>query len=409
MNTIIGIIDCIGRLKVKTISEEQAQHRIGFCNYLYTTDYNMKTWDNYDTFNWRKGFGDVFVNMKTKNTTTSLRTLDNGQQLYLGNASYSSGEEVDICPKNILAAAVRKLSKLNLRLKVGVELEFYLFYAGSDSPPKPIVDYDTDYDYIQLNQMFEYWDELKVLLHQADIRMEGIKCECGKGQIELTMVYGDAEQIADNVIIAKHMIKAFFLRKGLTASFMAKPSIDDAGSGLHLHLTMHDIHNDLVLSGEDNRWKPFVLGIVQQVNEWMCFYAPNHNSYKRLKNRSWAPVNTSLETDNRSSMIRIISEEKGHFEFRLPGADVNIHLTLAAIIHSGISGMDAYPSAGEVLFKNHLANFQEAVTNFHRSAIVRDSLGPEIHQHYSQFYLNESNSLNELISDTELRRYLRHA
>ena len=77
----------------------------------------------------------------------------------------------------------------------------------------------------------------------------------------------------------------------------------------------------------------------------MPIFAPTINSYKRLVENFWAPVTVSWGLEHRAASIRLIapptaSPKATRFEVRVPGADTNPHLALAAILALGWRGVE---------------------------------------------------------------------
>ena len=70
-------------------------------------------------------------------------------------------------------------------------------------------------------------------------------------------------------------------------------------------------------------------------------YAPNINSYKRFADGSFAPTTIAWGSDNRTCALRLVGQGAGaRMENRIPGADVNPYLALAAMIAGGLHGIE---------------------------------------------------------------------
>ena len=70
-------------------------------------------------------------------------------------------------------------------------------------------------------------------------------------------------------------------------------------------------------------------------------FAPHVNSYKRFVKGSFAPTAVAWGHDNRTCSMRVVGHGQGlRVENRLPGADVNPYLALAAMIAAGLHGID---------------------------------------------------------------------
>ena len=75
------------------------------------------------------------------------------------------------------------------------------------------------------------------------------------------------------------------------------------------------------------------------MDEFMAFYAPTVNSYKRFQAGSWAPTAMAWSPDNRTAGFRVVGVGSSlRIECRIPGADVNPYLAYSAVIASGLGG-----------------------------------------------------------------------
>ena len=71
------------------------------------------------------------------------------------------------------------------------------------------------------------------------------------------------------------------------------------------------------------------------------FLAPNINSYKRYAEGSFAPTAVAWGRDNRTCSMRVIGHGPSlRMESRVAGGDVNPYLAIAAMIASGLHGID---------------------------------------------------------------------
>ncbi len=65
--------------------------------------------------------------------------------------------------------------------------------------------------------------------------------EYAPGQYEITLLHrDDALRAIDDAILFKRLVRATALKHGLTACFMPKPFADQAGSGMHMHVSVQD-------------------------------------------------------------------------------------------------------------------------------------------------------------------------
>ena len=82
-------------------------------------------------------------------------------------------------------------------------------------------------------------------------------------------------------------------------------------------------------------------GQLAALRELTLLFAPHVNSYKRFVEGSFAPTAVAWGKDNRTCSMRVVGHGEGlRVENRLPGADVNPYLALAAMIAAGLHGIE---------------------------------------------------------------------
>ena len=149
--------------------------------------------------------------------------------------------------------------------------------------------------------------------------------------------------------------------------------------------------------------------------DFMVFYAPTVNSYKRYQDVSWAPTRLAWSRDNRTAGFRIVGREESlRIECRIPGADCNPYLAYTAALASGLAGIenrieppphfsgDAYAAEDLPQLPLTLAAANE---QFAASEVAQEALGPEVVEHYAHFFETETASYNAAVTDWERHRY----
>src|SRR5258708_38873895 len=71
-----------------------------------------------------------------------------------------------------------------------------------------------------------------------DIQVEQFMPELGPGQQELSVGHEEALRAADNVVRVRETVRGVARQHGGLASFAAKPFLDQAGSGAHIHFIL---------------------------------------------------------------------------------------------------------------------------------------------------------------------------
>ena len=106
---------------------------------------------------------------------------------------------------------------------------------------------------------------------------------------------------------------------------------------------------------------------------------------------SWAPTAVVWGEDNRTCGFRVVGHGAGRrVESRIPGADVNPYLVLAAAIAAGLYGIDhelelatAYPrNAYEATDVPRIpSTLVEAIDELRDSEVAAEAFGPDVHHH----------------------------
>jgi glutamine synthetase len=164
-------------------------------------------------------------------------------------------------------------------------------------------------------------------------------------------------------------------------------------------------------------FRSYVAGILQLLPELLALWAPTVNSYKRLVDGFWAPTKSSWGIDNRTVACRVIpgSASSTRLEMRVPGADVNPYLAVAACLGAGLWGieqgleLDQPPTRGSAYADGTLPRLprtlQEATDRLAGSKVARELFGDGFVDHYVATREWEWRRFGDAVTDWELRRY----
>jgi glutamine synthetase len=203
--------------------------------------------------------------------------------------------------------------------------------------------------------------EIMLKLDECGIEVEGQHHEVATaGQCEVDMRYGPLVQTADNLLRYKYVVKNVAARHGKSATFMPKPLWNDAGSGMHLHLSLWKNSTPLFAGSGYGGLSDMALwamgGILRHAPAVMAFCCPTTNSYKRLVPGFEAPINLTYSYRNRSAAIRIPVHsphpENKRFEFRCPDSSSNPYLAMSAMLMAAIDGIQNRIDPGPPLDKD---------------------------------------------------------
>lgn len=208
----------------------------------------------------------------------------------------------------------------------------------------------------------------------ADLRTEivltlekiGIHIECHHhevatgGQCEIDMRFDDMLSMADKMMWFKYIIKNVALKHGRTVTFMPKPLFDDNGSGMHTHMSIWKGDSNLFSGDKYGSLSDMALhyigGILKHAKGGCAFTNPTTNSYRRLVPGFEAPVNLAYSGRNRSAAVRVpmisTNPKAKRVEFRTPDPSCNPYLAFAAMLMSGLDGVENKLDPGQPLDKN---------------------------------------------------------
>jgi glutamine synthetase len=341
---------------------------------------------------------------------------------------------VEISPRRILQRQVDALSTDGLTAAVGTELEFHLYRDSYDDlrgrgyrdrTPTTII--HSDYTVQQVNTWEPFFQRLRTALEDTGLDVEMSQGEWGLGQWEINLTYGDAVDMCDRHTIFKLAVKDVAAQSGLSATFMPKPNAGEVGSSCHIHVSMKGDE-----TGSDDRRYPFwsarskthvsprmlhaIGGILDHASEFMAIYAPTINSYRRTNSSEFAGSGATWGFDNRTVSCRVLGTTATSMraEWRVPGADVNPYLAVAALIASMRDGMakksdpgapregDAYQQEVAVRFPTHLGLAADLLAS---SRFVSKVLGADVVEQYALTAQWEWRRFQEAVTDWELDRY----
>lgn len=424
---VVAFCDHYGRLMGKRFDarhylDHVASHGTHACNYLLTTDIEMDPVPGYKFANWELGYGD-FLLLPDQGT---LRQLSWQERTAFVHADV---EGVSVAPRSILRKQIARASEMGYQPFAASELEYYAYRTSYRDTARngyrdlePLGWYLEDYNLLQGARSEFYTAAVRRHLSASGIAVENSKGEWGLGQHEINVKYRDVLGMADDHALFKQCLKEIADQSGISVTFMAKPFHGQAGSGCHLHLSLRRDGRNIfpgdkavgpVHGSDEFRW--FLGGWIAHAPEFMVFYAPTINSYKRYEDLSWAPTRLAWSHDNRTAGFRVIGHDQSlRIECRIPGADVNPYLVFAASLASGLDGIanriepppvfegDVYAARSLPRVPYTLAG---AIDEFESSGFVKTVLGADVAEHYAHFYRSEQRMFDKAVTDWERKRY----
>ena len=331
------------------------------------------------------------------------------------------GEPVAQAPRNTLKRLIKEASAEGMRVKTGIEAEFFLTNMDGteisdeyDTAEKPCYDQQAvmrRYDVI--SEICDYMLDLGWGPYQNDH-------EDANGQFEMNFEFDDVLATADKHSFFKFMVKSVAEKHGLRATFMPKPFEGLTGNGCHAHISVWDEagKKNVFSDGKDElglsaKGYNFLGGIMKHATGMCAITNPTVNSYKRINapvthsGATWAPNTVTWTSNNRTHMVRVPGP--GRFELRLPDGAVNPYLLQAAIVAAGISGVRENADPGKRLEINMYTeghkvkgaqklplNLLDALRTFDKNKELKEAMGEE----FSAAFLK--------LKESEWHRYTAH-
>jgi len=351
---------------------------------------------------------------------------------WLASDLWMNGKPVKASPRVMLKNQIDKLNKMNLKMKSGVECEYFLISPdGSSIADTRDIQSKPCYDQSALMRRYDLIKEICDSMIELGWKPYQNDHEDANGQFEMNWDYDDCLITADRHVFFKFMVKNLAEKHDLRATFMPKPFENLTGNGCHAHVSLWDGKKNKFLDEGDRYGLSklaynFVGGLLKNAQSLSAFFNPTINSYRRINapptksGASWSPSSISYTGNNRTHMIRIPDE--GRFELRLMDGSANPYLLQAGIIAAGLYGLNHKSNPGEPLTCNMYTeykkypnleklpnNIEESLEKLNESKNLRESFGDDVinsylklkRQEIEDFDKNENFDKNKSITDWE--------
>jgi glutamine synthetase len=336
-------------------------------------------------------------------------------------------------PRHLVGAMMERFRARGLNPVVAVELEFYFVDRertpeGNAQPPRSPLTGRREHR-TQINSMIDL-DSISPILREIvdTCREQGVPAgtalsEYGPSQWEVNLAHvADAQLACDHAIRLKRIVKGVGLSHGLEATFMAKPYRDMAGSGMHVHVSLLDESGRNAFASDGETDNPLLrqsaAGLLATMADCMALFAPNANSYRRLRPEAYVPLHPTWAYNNRGVAVRVplSAAADRRLEHRVAGADANPYLFVAAVLAGMFHGMERRLEAPPPLTGNaytqpldapRLPNdWAAAIAQFDQSKVMREYLGGKFVDLYCNLKHGELEDFASYVSPLEYSWYL---
>ena len=331
------------------------------------------------------GKSDLYVMPKFRtafrNPFTEIPTVD-----ILCSFYNRDGEPFESSPEYILHKAHTVFQHTTgLKMETMGELEYYII--ADDEETYEVPDQKGYHESAPFNKFTDYRVEAMRLIAQAGGLIKYGHSEVGNftkdGKIyeqnEIEFLPTNIEDAADQLVVAKWIMRQLAYQYGVTITFAPKITVGKAGSGLHVHCKFtKNGKSVMVRNGELTDYaKKAIAGYMMAGTSLPAFGNPNPLSFMRLVPHQEAPTSLCWSFSNRSALVRVPLgwinngkdmlancnplekasnrdfSDKQTFEWRASDGCADLYLLMAALCAAARYGME-HPDALKVAEKTYV-------------------------------------------------------
>ena len=224
------------------------------------------------------------------------------------------GEPLASAPRYTLLKALRAFTEVTgMEFEAMGELEYYVI--APDEGLFPATDQKGYHESAPYAKFNEFRTECMAYIAQAGGQIKYGHSEVGNFTID-GMIYEQNEieflpvaaaDAADQLVIAKWIIRNLAYRYGFDITFAPKITAGKAGSGLHIHMRIMKEGKNMMLDGGvlSATARKAIAGMMELAPSITAFGNTNPTSYFRLVPHQEAPTNICWGDRNRSVLVRV--------------------------------------------------------------------------------------------------------
>ena len=432
----LGGFDIDGILRGKYVALDKfwsvAEGAMGFCDVVFGWDSGDQLYDNAQVTGWHTGYPDTRATVDLG--TFRLIPWEPGTAAFLldfeapGATESQAPTPLAVSPRQLLKSIEAKAKALGFTVKASSEYEFFIFKetpesvrAKQYSDLTPLSPGMFGYSWLRASENAPLVHALIDGMNAFDIDIEGFHTETGPGVYEAAIRYDSLLRAADKSALFKTAAKEICARHGVMPCFMAKVNRNLPGCSGHLHQSLWSLDGEPAFydargpRGMSKTLQHYLAGQIALMPAMTALIAPTINSYKRMVRGAWSPTLATWGYENRTTALRVIggSPSSTRVEFRLPAADMNAYVSLAASVGAGLYGIEhqlklpaetsgnGYDAKAESL-PNTLRAATDALS---KSQELREILGAGFVDHYVRTRDWECRQFEAAVTKWELDRY----
>lgn len=284
----------------------------------------------------------------------------------------NTGKPLESAPEYVLKKAHRQFKEVTgYTFKALGELEYYIISKKDELYPA------VDQKGYHASAPFIKWAMLRkealALIASCGGKVKYAHSEVGNfsteseyfEQHEIEFLPVDVEEAADQLIIAKWILRKLGQKYGVRISFAPKITVGKAGSGMHFHMLLDKDGKNVMVEGDklSDVAKKVIFGLLDLADSLTAFGNTIPTSYLRLVPHQEAPTNICWGDRNRSVLVRVplgwigagnmvkdanpqdeaeypVLDSKQTVELRSPDGSADIYMLLAGIVIAAQHGIE---------------------------------------------------------------------
>ena len=344
-----------------------------------------------------------------------------------------AGKSAELSPRRLLQTQVERAAAMGFKVHAALEFEFFVLAENAASLREK--GFDNPIPYPRDNRCWsgvtaathaQFVADLEATMRRLDVPLYSLGLELGPGCFEATLDCRDALRAADDAAIFKMYTKAFCRQRDLTASFMAQLSTDFPGLSGHVHLSLSDaasgspvFWDEKATNGVGEAMRYFVGGMLKLMPDTTALVAHTVNAYRRMVPGNWSPRTPTWGIGNYTTAVRAMtrSAPSARIEYRVPAADTNPYLAIAATLATGLWGIENQISPGAPIadvardiipegFEPLPGDLAGATARLHTSEVARGLFGSAFVDYFVRSRQAEVAAFRKHVSAFERARYL---
>jgi len=267
-------------------------------------------------------------------------------ELLLCDIVQTDGSPWQGCPRSFLRETVQSLEReLGVSVVASFEHEFQLLLDTPSALPFSL----------EAQRLVEpFGTRAMAALKEAGAEPERFFAEFAAHQYEIPVAPSPGLASADRAVLLREVVRETARRQGVRASFVPLLDPEEAGNGVHIHLSLldadgrsalYDPSREACLSELGGR---FAAGVLEHAPALSALTAPSPVSAGRLQPHHWSAGAACLAAGNREALLRIPPlpslgrlepAAEMRLEYRAADAAANPYIALATVLLAGLDGV----------------------------------------------------------------------